>query len=225
MRDENFLDTILILNKNKVDYWVCHGTLLGLIREGKLIEWDNDIDIGVLKNKKNIKLINQIFKKKGFKRKKKFFSDDGLLTFTREGGREVDINFYELFLNKKVNKKFVICKWYVPKNIFCKIVDAISNASSYDGKFKHIIRNIFFLEKIFNKIKIFLIKKNIFYSKLGYSHPLDLILKKKIVYFFKIKALIPNNPKIYLKYIYGKNWKVPKRNYVWYKDSPSLSSK
>ena len=54
MNDRNFLDTISILNKNKVDYWVCHGTLLGIIRDGKLIEWDNDIDIGVIKSEKNI---------------------------------------------------------------------------------------------------------------------------------------------------------------------------
>ena len=187
MNDRNFLDTISILNKNKVDYWVCHGTLLGIIRDGRLIEWDNDIDIGVIKSEKNIKLINRIFKIKGFKKKKKFFTDDGLLTFIRKGGRDVDINFYEQFFNKVINKNFLICKWYVPKNIFCKIIDAISTSSSYDGKFKFIIRRTFYLENVFKKIKSFLIKKNLFYSKIGYSHPLDFVIKKKKLVFQKLK--------------------------------------
>jgi len=29
------------------DYWICNGTLLGLIRDDALIPWDTDIDIGI----------------------------------------------------------------------------------------------------------------------------------------------------------------------------------
>ena len=47
--DKNLIDSILILNKTKIKYWVCHGTLLGIIRDKSLIEWDHDIDIGVWK--------------------------------------------------------------------------------------------------------------------------------------------------------------------------------
>ena len=35
--DINFLDVIKILQKNKIEYWICHGTLLGIIRDKKLI--------------------------------------------------------------------------------------------------------------------------------------------------------------------------------------------
>ena len=45
MLDKNFILAIKILNKKKIDYWICHGTLLGLVRDKKLIKWDNDIDI------------------------------------------------------------------------------------------------------------------------------------------------------------------------------------
>ena len=43
----NFLETINILNNNKIQYWLCHGTLLGIIRDNELIPWDHDIDIAV----------------------------------------------------------------------------------------------------------------------------------------------------------------------------------
>jgi len=43
--DQNFVLAINLLNKHKIKYWLCHGTLLGVIRDNSLIEWDNDIDI------------------------------------------------------------------------------------------------------------------------------------------------------------------------------------
>ena len=45
--DPNFVETINLLNENNISYWVCHGSLLGLIRDGKLIPWDHDIDFAV----------------------------------------------------------------------------------------------------------------------------------------------------------------------------------
>ena len=53
-QDLNFIKAINILNSNRVKYWVCNGTALGLIRDKSLIPWDPDIDIGVWKNQTNI---------------------------------------------------------------------------------------------------------------------------------------------------------------------------
>ncbi len=36
-----------LLEKNGIPYWLDDGTLLGIIRDGILLPWDNDIDIGV----------------------------------------------------------------------------------------------------------------------------------------------------------------------------------
>ena len=41
------LDTIDVLNKNNIPYWIDDGTLLGIIRDGDIIPWDNDADISV----------------------------------------------------------------------------------------------------------------------------------------------------------------------------------
>ena len=69
--DKNFSEVISILNKNKISYWVCHGTLLGIIRDRKLIAWDPDIDIAVLQKNGNRKKISKLFRNKGFKELKK----------------------------------------------------------------------------------------------------------------------------------------------------------
>ena len=70
--DKNLKSLIDILTENKINYWICHGTLLGIIRDNQLIPWDHDIDIGVIENKSPVKyfFINE---KKGFKEIKKHF--------------------------------------------------------------------------------------------------------------------------------------------------------
>ena len=92
--DNNFIDTINILKKNKIFYWVCHGTLLGLIRDGNLIPWDNDIDIAVWDDQTNKNNIIDIFSTAGF-----IYKDDdtiGSLHFVKSKGKGVDINFYKI---------------------------------------------------------------------------------------------------------------------------------
>ena len=53
MKDNNFSIAIKILNELKLNYWVCHGTLLGIVRDKKLLDWDNDIDIALMEDEVN----------------------------------------------------------------------------------------------------------------------------------------------------------------------------
>ena len=41
--------TIIIFDKHNINYWAEGGTLLGCIREGKIIDTDDDIDLGLIK--------------------------------------------------------------------------------------------------------------------------------------------------------------------------------
>lgn len=39
-----------ILNNCEIEYWLEGGTLLGIIRENRLLPWDNDIDLSIMSN-------------------------------------------------------------------------------------------------------------------------------------------------------------------------------
>ena len=58
---ENLREIKDILDKNNVKFWLDAGTLLGAVRDGKIIEWDNNIDLGTWYN--NVTRLISIFKR------------------------------------------------------------------------------------------------------------------------------------------------------------------
>ena len=52
---ETLKRTIAVLDQRKILYWIDCGTLLGLIRDGKIIPWDDDVEIGAwIEDRKNM---------------------------------------------------------------------------------------------------------------------------------------------------------------------------
>lgn len=43
-----FRDVSELLHQHNVNFWICHGTLLGIVREGRLLPWDHDMDFATL---------------------------------------------------------------------------------------------------------------------------------------------------------------------------------
>jgi len=50
-----------IMEKNGIPYWLEGGTLLGIVREKRLLPWDNDMDISLVKDNEK-KLLSVLFK-------------------------------------------------------------------------------------------------------------------------------------------------------------------
>ena len=220
-KDPNFEIIINIFNSNNIPYWLCHGTLLGIIRDKKLIDWDNDIDLAVWSNQVNRKEIINLIIKKGFKLREGFGVDLDVVQFDRQGGRMLDINFYKVIKNN-INKDNAYIIYHVPKNIFIKLVDALAENEKYNGKYKRIINFFFLFSGLFKSLKKYLKKKKLFYKQTGYAEPLNLIKKSKTIYFQDLEVKVPFKPEEYLEYIYGIDWKVPKKNYFWYKGRKSI---
>ena len=223
-KDQNFLETIDILNQNNVKYWICHGTLLGLIRDKQLIPWDHDIDIAVWSGTISREKIKKIMLSNNFLLKDKYV-EDASLTFEKEGGKKVDINFYQMTTLKNNKRKIAYASYNVPKNFFCRLIDALSNAKKYEGKFKYLINFFSIFEFFFKKLKNFLISKKNFYHLASYTQPLELLKEFKDIVFYDINLTVPKKSEEYLRYVYGENWKIPKRKFNWIKDSPSTIKK
>ena len=124
---------------NKLDnpqYFFSCGTVLGLVREGKLLDWDTDVDIDILEPTES--LIEQII----FEMKKLGYSFQRKL---KKNNRYNQLVFY-----KAPYHSIDFCFWYKKKNFFVNDVPETnifkrSHPVKIYDKFKEIkIKNIFF---------------------------------------------------------------------------------
>ena len=66
---DELAQVIEILDEIGIDFWMCHGSLLGLIRDGELLAWDDDIDIGIWDSKSSRETIEKAFQNRiGYER-------------------------------------------------------------------------------------------------------------------------------------------------------------
>jgi phosphorylcholine metabolism protein LicD len=211
--DNNFTEVIQILNNKKINYWVCHGTLLGLARDGKLIEWDHDIDIALWDDEVSKSKIISLMEKMNFKLREGFGVKNDLVSFDRAGGRIVDFTF----LRKKIKnqEEIAFVSYYMPKNFIMKCLDGLSNADKYSGKYKIIIRSFAIFKSFFKILKNLVIRKNLFYKEYNLYTPTSFLKKTSFLPIQELAIKAPSDYEGYLKFIYGNDWKIPKKNYVF----------
>jgi hypothetical protein len=147
--------------------------------------------------------------------------------------KKIDISFY------KVKKGVASIKWAAPPSslllkVYLYCVQIIWSEFSGDVKLsKNIVKKAMqiILIKILLIFKYFFNKKpkEILYKKAirrmsytGYSYPCELMNFKKIKYKDTL-IQIPRDPEECLKMTYGDNWRVPKKNYIWYEEATNLS--
>lgn len=63
---KSLIDLKLILDAHKINFFIISGTLLGCIREKKILSHDKDIDIGVFESNLDVAKLISIIKKSGF---------------------------------------------------------------------------------------------------------------------------------------------------------------
>jgi len=96
----NVLDFKKVMDEHEIRYGLMFGTLLGAIREGGFIAWDEDVDIFVLEEDRN-KVLNALydFEKVGFK-VARYRKKMDLLSIIRDG-EYIDMYFFRKTFNRK----------------------------------------------------------------------------------------------------------------------------
>lgn len=99
----NLLDIKAFLDKAEVKFWLMHGTFLGAYRDGCLMPWDGDTDLGVYREDfpRLLNYCKDEFYKMGFD----FGFDPGIASLWRDG-ENTDFCPFQLVGNERVWLKF-----------------------------------------------------------------------------------------------------------------------
>ena len=230
-----------IFDRNNVTFWLDWGTLLGAVRDQRLIPWDWDMDLGILNGEydKIISISDQI-KKAGFLMNEVSIPiADSEFIYRRFGfyksGYPIDMGIYypkdkDFFsllgpgkfkggLLSKICMKMLWLTWFI------LLSKHVSSDSKYNFAAIEVIR--FCLKLISSKQKIYLrelVKKEILKRNYGSAMRMVIIPKHYFETLGKIEFYgqafnVPSDTEDYLLFKYGKGWKIPK------KDAPSWDSK
>jgi len=224
-----------MLDKHGVTYWLDAGTLLGAVRDGKLIPWDNDIDLGTW-YKDIDKIINVVenLRNKGFL---VYFHLNFISLCYKERDITIDINTYHIDDGFAVWERFV--------NSSCmKLADAITYLFGIllnpipigdipypvYKPMPHPLREI--LTKIAQMIS-YPVRQRLMHIlerlaiKLGcriiqVRIPLQYFTSLFTIKFYGMKFKAPSPIEEYLIFRYGKDWRTPKKNYVYYEEDGAI---
>lgn len=211
-----------ILEENKIDYWIEFGTLLGYVREKRLLPWDPDIDIVVL-NLNKVKTLKNEINKRGLvieSEHNNYFSTKKIIIKDKKisemSGMHIDIFEFEI-LDEKPIYKFVIRNNYLVRFTNTLYHAICMNSPVKSGKTPiKVIKMIMDISNLIpdsikkililslNKVDIELSDKRMFIFP---------EIKTKLVDFYDFKVRIPEDAKKHLLLIYGINWEKPDKNF------------
>ena len=227
--DNIFKDVCDLLHNNRINFWICHGTLLGIIRENRLLPWDHDIDFAVWDHETDKNHIMDIMLSHGYQQEV-IAGDMDCLHFLGEE-KKIDISFY------KIKDNIASIKWAIyPTDTFGKLILFISNNINKNNEeistdhsiskkaMIAIIRRFSLLLGFIlpNKLKTLFNKKAMKKMKYtGYSYPMEIMQLKNIEY-AGMEIPVPFDSEACLQHTYGKDWKTPKKNYIWYEEADNL---
>jgi len=217
-----------VLDKHKVKYWLETGTLLGAIRDGKIIPWDRDIDLGTWHSQlSKIYAAIQELPDKEFKLLFQEWSD--FIVISR---KECPISLSLYHLNNGKATKI----WISPKQTFLgSILDYLHRITSekrqvvQNSHIPDFVTIIFY--KILNALPIHMTRKIaevLWLMNKKNSNVIQLVIPSHYfknlskINFYGMEFKIPVQIEEYLSYRYGKKWRIPKKDYVYYEEDGAI---
>jgi len=228
MKEEGVMENLRVVkdvfDKNNIIFWLDQGTLLGAFRDGKIIEWDIDVDLGTwYKNATQIASTFTEFKKRGFNvvlNKKQ-----AVMTI-----QKLDCNINIVLYREKGNYAWMV--WIVVSkrkigNILKRCIN-ISSLRAYAKKEKMFARKSKYFLSLFPSTLTQHVTDIAWLAlqRLGYIVPVVIpkyhFEKLSTIQFYGMPFNIPSDVEKYLEYKYGTNWRTPKQKWVYYEDDSAI---
>ncbi|WP_339898174.1 LicD family protein [Paraglaciecola polaris] len=233
----------LILKQKSIDYWLDQGTLLGLTREGDLIEWDWDIDLSAkFENTKQIIDLVSYIQSNGFFAK--YIEKSHAIRLEPKdkyfGWRHIDIHFHQLHDDAYTTFFYEFDDQSIRQSLLMWFVVKFDWIERKLGKSMPSRRQVFFdpdtnwtLQQSppRNKFRGAIARvayriKNTFYNfRLRYfctyvevNTPAKWFDQFEQLAIGEGQYAVPIKKEEYLAFKYGENWQQPVKDYDWHND-------
>lgn len=227
-KEQTWLEALLTvdgaLKKCNLSYFLDLGTLLGAVREGAFIEWDNDIDLGTVYNDANEPVFMEAAKVLGKSGFAVLYRGTTLYLF----GRDTEISLTGYYLDQSGEKYCNVEKRPESNRRFLTHFYRVLNGDMRfaSGQPLSIIKN---LEVLVSKLipKILRDKFALFLNKyVREESRMKMIEREHIdalgeIEFYGHPFPVPKDKEGYLTCRYG-DWKTPKKEFDYMKDDESF---
>lgn len=222
---ENLREVKHVFDKAGIRFWLDAGTLLGAVRERKIIEWDLDVDLGTWHH--NVEAILRSFRQfteRGFK-----------VVFVRRTG-SVAIERFGYNIGVNLYRKQGKCAWTVATTPICLtnsrrkilywLMNVLIKVRYANPEAKRLRKSEAFSFLIPSKVRRFLADVAWFLCDRHKLTTLVIIPKHHFenlstIDFYGMKFSVPCDTEKYLAYRYG-NWKTPVKNWK-FKDDGAIN--
>jgi hypothetical protein len=236
--DEQLAVTVLretkeILDKHGISYWLDMGTLLGAVRDGKFIPWDEDVDLGtwyadITRNK--LFSISRELQVKGFSTyvelPKHFHT-----MFFKKRGIEVMLKLYRPEGRRATSAYFVERTRVITRaTLHLYALLALPWSQGEEDAVPTFIGRI--TRKIAQKVPLSLrrslaqtgaeIYRIINFRRISIIVPSQYFTILHTTRFYGMEFKVPSETEEYLTYRYGKDWRIPKKDYLYYKEDGAI---
>ena len=243
-----FLKLIELLHTLAIPYWLDSGSLLGLYRDNRFLEWDDDIDIGIWDRSRTLFMSHKkAFKKLGFSFSvQKYQNTIYSITLKSKGTLPIHIHMFTQWRGYALSPQVVACQpkrapqpeWATKKQsntrdflLWCK-TNSKKALSSTPQSLGSRLWKLMFCAPIWGFF--YTIKAPLDRATWGKVWPFSLIYKIYTwripnIYFttlqeFDYKGIIlsiPNHVEDYLTLRYG-DWRIPDTGWIYWRDDKTL---
>ena len=210
-----------VLDTHDVEYWLDYGTLLGAVRDGKIIPWDNDIDLGMWKkNKEKLPFVLNDLNLKGFK----IYCGEFIIAF-RKNNFLICLDLYDLTDGKAIRESQIVknfvgeitgyLNWVISAWDHKSVCEGASIVTKFLHKILFVIRNTSLKSFNFWNHAMRKLHRKVTYT-LVFEVPSHYFKNRSTIKYYGMEFKVPAPMEDYLAYRYGKDWKIPKRDYINY---------
>lgn len=219
---ENLREIKDIFDENGVKFWLILGTLLGAVRDGKIIEWDNDMDLGLWYNDVNrvISVLSE-FRSRGFEVRLNKATMGGFSMIRRDC--KTDFRLYRVS-NGYAWSFGIMRKNKISKQLYSYLTTLVERIQVKTGRENFLRRTLMrvssvlplMLKQLLSYIRLLCDRRAFYNNDLIFSIlPKQYFEKLSTIKFYGMEFNIPSDVEEYLEYEYGKNWKTPTKNWIW----------